>query len=117
MKILKSKCETYEVVILNMRREQPRNRSVDFRIDRSSPLGNPFYMKDERYRDDVCEQYIRWFIPRSTKTAFKPAQDELKRLLVALEQHKKIRLYCWCEPKRCHAETIAEYLLENVKVR
>ncbi len=36
--------------------------------------------------------------------------DELVRLLSLYKVHGKLELFCWCTPKRCHAETIQLYL-------
>lgn len=33
----------------------------DVRVNRKSILGNPFYMKDESKRDEVCDKYEEYF--------------------------------------------------------
>ena len=33
-------------------------------------------------------------------------QDELDRLVNIYLEHDQLTLYCWCAPKRCHAESI-----------
>lgn len=64
------------------------------KVDRGSNWGNPFVMRDESERDDVCNQfelYANW------RLKFEP--DWLKPLIGR-------NLACWCSPKRCHAETL-----------
>ena len=84
----------------------------DVLVDRKSVLGNPFYMHSEAERDRVCEQYAAWFPQRIAKCYPKdPIIQELERLQQLYKQYGKLRLFCWCAPKRCHAETIKNYLI------
>ena len=80
----------------------------DYRVDRSSILGNPFYMKDESKRDEVCDKYEEYFY---NKLIYK---DDVKKLLKEMinvyKECGKLRLFCWCAPKRCHAEVIRNYI-------
>ena len=48
------------ICIKNLRNEKPNN-AYDFKVDRSSVLGNPYYMFDECMRDDVCIKYEMYF--------------------------------------------------------
>lgn len=102
---------------------------TDIKCDRSSPLGNPFHMVNEAWREPVCEAYKEWLwanIQLHQKgygfdrvilkpwtnegfliaTAFKnpSANDvvkELQRMRQMLQSGKKIRLLCWCkQPNR-----------------
>lgn len=99
------------IKILNLRFGKPKY-PWEFKVGRTSPVGNPFYMSDETKRDIVCEKYKEWFYKDvHTKDFF----DYLQELSNSYEKHKKLHLFCWCSPKRCHAETIKEYL-ENVKI-
>lgn len=80
-------------------------------IDRRSVFGNPFYMNDESQRDAVCDKYAEYF-PQALK--MKPAlnamyADLLKRVI----KGEKIQLMCHCAPKRCHGDTVKEYLLKH----
>jgi hypothetical protein len=36
--------------------------------------------------------------------------NELRRLYKIYQQYGKLELFCWCAPKRCHAETIKRFL-------
>ena len=37
---------------------------------------------------------------------------EIERLAERVNAGKKLRLLCWCNPKRCHADTIAAKIAE-----
>ncbi len=50
----------FEIKIYNMRFTKPTHE-WDFRVDRQSPVGNPFYMNDENQRDIVCDKYESYF--------------------------------------------------------
>jgi len=76
---------------------------------RPSPLGNPFPMRDESQRDEVCEQYDAWF--QAKVEAQDPAvMGELRRLWRVWKRDGALNLVCWCAPKRCHCETIKQFL-------
>lgn len=42
--------------VVNLKNYVERNGEILFKIDRTSPVGNPFYMKIEKERDEVCEK-------------------------------------------------------------
>lgn len=102
----------YEVEIRNLRDSPFFHFENEFRVDRQSIVGNPFYMANESMRNDVCEGYEEYFNKQvTTNPAFRMYLEEI---LAALREHNKVYLYCWCYPKRCHAETIKKWLLQNV---
>ena len=97
----------------------------EVRVDRASILGNPYYMVSEDYRDKVCDQYkylfkrildnynscaIEIYGKRFSNDFQISFKKELERLVDIYKRYGKIDLYCWCAPKRCHAETIKHYL-------
>lgn len=109
---------------------------ADVRVDRSTPLGNPFVMgrngKDETQRGAVCDAFAYLVVgdaegtsvaeigrrfgvevdsrfADSAKCATRRA-DALEQLQKRLLRGESVRLLCWCAPKRCHAETIAQLL-------
>ena len=47
--------------IVNLRTYRAVNGEVLIKVDRSSVLGNPFFMHNESERDSVCEQYEDYF--------------------------------------------------------
>jgi hypothetical protein len=96
------------IEIKNLRTARP-TEPWQVRVDRASVLGNPFRMAHECERDEVCEAYFDYFHKRiaSGDEAF---CNELQRLISLAMQYDKLELFCWCAPKRCHAETIAEFI-------
>jgi hypothetical protein len=92
--------------ICNLRNEKIVN-DYDIRIDRVSVLGNPYYMRSESERDIVCDRYNKWFDLNKDKDKVK---EELDRLIDIYNKYGRIRLFCWCAPKRCHGETIVKYI-------
>ena len=103
------------ITISNLRNSKPQH-PWQVRVDRSSVLGNPFPMKSESFRDHVCDLYESYFAQtiHKAKTSDDPkAQNfiqELRRLYKIHRTYGKLELFCWCAPKRCHAETIKAFL-------
>lgn len=97
-----------KVTIKNLRNSKPQY-AWQVRVDRVSILGNPFYMKNEFERNRVCEQYEAYFHEKMQRTDT-DFYREVMRLHEILQQYGKLELYCWCAPKRCHAETIKNYI-------
>jgi hypothetical protein len=71
------------------------------RVDRKSIFGNPFKMKDESDRASVIKCFGTYFYGRLQMDA---------GFLGAVESLRGKVLLCWCSPKPCHADVIAEYL-------
>ena len=97
------------IEIKNLRNEKP-TEPWDFRVDRQTPLGNPFKMIIEKDRDAVCNLYIDHF---NNDWMSEAAKEYLKTLVEAYKTYGKLNLFCWCYPKRCHAETIRNYILKE----
>lgn len=70
-------------------------------------LGNPFHMTGESQRNYVCNRYEKEVWPRLL-VQYKDILDRLK----AYQKDKVVSLVCWCAPKRCHADTIKQWLEE-----
>ena len=102
------------IQILNLRQTKPEN-PWDIKVDRSSVLGNPFVMETESERDEVCKKYSKYFeVMMSNKSA---AWEEINSLCDIYLKHKQLNLFCWCAPKKCHAETIREEILRRLQQR
>ena len=95
------------VNIRNLRTEQ--NKGIVIRVDRTSVLGNPFYMHTEAERDKVCNEYEAYFNKKVTEKTDIAFMNELRRIYKLAKEHD-ICLACWCAPKRCHAETIKKFI-------
>ena len=88
----------------------PKKGYINIRIDRESIYGNPYSMRgDENLRDTVCDYYKDYF-NKQINIKDSPIALGLDNLIYQLNQGKNINLMCWCKPKRCHGETIKDYL-------
>lgn len=106
----------HKIEICNLRCEKPQHPR-DVKVCRGvSVLGNIFELKDvndDVARDKVCDKYVVWLDDKLNKECDQAVISELKRLKRLYKKHGKLRLFCWCAPKRCHAETIRKYILEE----
>ena len=94
------------ITIQNIRSLKP-STPWDVRVDRKSILGNPYRMNSVNDRNRVCDDYDKWFSEQ-----LKRFELELIRLYDIWKRHERLNLFCWCAPKRCHAETIKKWLEE-----
>lgn len=104
------------IEILNLRDNVKCEYEFDFYCDRRSSVGNKFYMKDESKRDEVCDKYDKWFKEkvqreRNVATSF---WNYLEKMIEAYKLHKRLRIFCWCIPKRCHLLTIKTFIEQEV---
>jgi len=98
------------IQIVNLRSGKSPVEPWEVYVDRRSPLGNPFKMKgnSEEERNRVCDEYDAWLNEALRTNPLVHA--EFQRLLNLYRMHGQLSLYCWCAPKRCHAESIAAYI-------
>ena len=97
----------YSIRIDNIRTYKTSSNEISIKVDRSTPLGNPYYMKDENERDNVCDKYAVYLAAAYTGNA--DIARELSRITDALSRSDVV-LLCWCYPKRCHAEEIVKII-------
>ena len=97
------------IEICNLKNTKPEH-PWDFGIHRRTPIGNPYFMENPSKRNQVCDQYDDWFHHAKHNKGF---HDYLATLVSAYKEHGKLRLFCWCAPKRCHGETIKQYIEEQ----
>lgn len=103
-----------QIEIVNLRTKRPR-LPWDFRVDRNTAVGNPFEMHGESMRDEVCDNYELWFKKQlKTQPEKSPFRKLLADILDVYLDYGKVRLFCWCAPKRCHAETIKRWIIEEI---
>jgi hypothetical protein len=94
--------------ICNLKHEKP-HYPFEVKVCRGvSILGNPFPLNHESERDEVCDKYEKWF-----NQNLETLQPALRRLLSIYDKYERLRLFCFCAPKRCHAETIKKWLEDN----
>ena len=85
-------------------KRNPLCPSTAINCGRPSPWGNPFIIGRDGTREEVIEKYRVYAIKRN---ALDPSW--LAPLITATD------VYCWCTPKACHVEVIAEILSERTK--
>jgi len=105
------------IQIKNLRYEKPKHE-WDVKVDRTSILGNPFYMQNESQRDEVCDKYEEYFQEKMKND--EEFRREVERLCNLHIKHSKLNIFCWCTPKRCHAETILRGIIKycsNLRIK
>jgi hypothetical protein len=78
-------------VVINKRDQRPG----DVYIGRPSKWGNPFVIGPDGDREEVISKYRYWI-------------EDQPELLAALPELKGKRLVCYCAPKPCHGDVLAE---------
>lgn len=73
-------------------------------IGRPSILGNPFTMRDEAMRDEVCDKHRVWL--NQQRLAESPHWAAVAKLARRVKAGEKLALECYCAPRRCHGDTI-----------
>lgn len=76
---------------------------------RGTILGNPFEMSNEADRDKVCEKYKEYFYHKVDIEKDEAFLNALRGIFSKASQ-EDVNLGCFCAPKRCHCETIKEFL-------
>ena len=110
------------IQIMNLHNCKPSER-YDVIVDRTTELGNPYYMINSNSdapamtRDEVCDKYQERFdrilrnqIEKTPKRSHVRVYRELFTLVNIYRLYGRVRLFCWCAPKRCHADTLKNYL-------
>lgn len=115
---------TKKMTIVNMHKDS-KAEEKRVRCDRFSPVGNPFFMKDKsnEERNRVCDLYKEYFYDimknkmdnEQIKEKYNIEIDtkkfiEFMREIWKVHQRYDLTLGCWCAPKRCHTETIKEFI-------
>lgn len=81
-----------------------KKEPYDIYCGRPSKWGNPFKEADGYTREECIELYRAWII----------TQDEL---LADLHELCGKALGCWCAPKACHCEVLAELVREKCRLK
>lgn len=102
--------------IVNLRNYRPVQGELLIKVDRSSPVGNPFPMRGEGTRGEVCDKYEDYFRKKVTDKSDQKFMNYL-RMIYKYARTNNIALGCWCAPKRCHAETIKHFIEEQLPRR
>ncbi len=78
-----------------------KKEQFDVYIGRPSIYGNPFVVGRDGKQGECVEKYREYFLERTKNdTKFLSDVRKLKGMTIA----------CWCKPKACHGDVIAEFL-------
>lgn len=102
------------VIVVNKKtfHAKPGMKVFDVSGKSGSALAKTYRMKSEADRDAVCNDYAKWFANR-VKAQDSDVMSELHQIVNCLESNQTVYLACECAPKKCHAETIKQFI-ENV---
>jgi hypothetical protein len=78
-------------------------------VGRPTPLGNPLRLEREDRREEVVARYAAWLegeLHRGNREVARALEELYRRL----KRQGTLTLLCFCAPRRCHAEVIAEHL-------
>ena len=78
-------------------------------VGRPTPLGNPFRLEREDQREEVVARYATW-LEQELHRGNREVARTLEELYRKLKRQGVLTLLCFCAPRRCHAEVIAEKL-------
>jgi hypothetical protein len=78
-------------------------------VGRPTPLGNPFRLEREAQREEVVARYAAW-LEEELRQGNREVARALEELYRRLKRQGTLTLLCFCAPRRCHAEVIAEHL-------
>jgi hypothetical protein len=87
-----------------------------------SPLGNPYSV--QAYGRDRAISLFEWDIRAAVDAlpdvngrgakAMNELAAEVRRLKDLYQEHRKLRLFCWCTPSACHGDTIKNIVLDHI---
>lgn len=72
-----------------------KREPYDVYIGRGGKWGNPFVIGKDGNREEVIRKYREWILTQPN-------------LLLSLGELKGKTLACWCAPKACHGDVLAE---------
>ena len=101
---------TYNIKILNIRSLSSNLEPSYFFIGRPNTLGNPFYLKSEKERDEVVLKY-RKYLWKKIKAKDSKICSKLNEIKQYYLQKGEVSLVCWCAPKKCHGDVIKNCLI------
>lgn len=76
-------------------------------VGRPTALGNPYSTFQGRM--SAIQQYRKW-LQEKLKAEDRTVCTAMERLRQEALRERSLKLVCWCAPKPCHAEVIAEEL-------
>jgi hypothetical protein len=95
---------------MNLRRHT-QEYANDIRVDSPTIWSNPYPMNLDTTREESCELYDQYFRDKLREDYY--FEKEFLWLVDLYRTHGGLRLFCWCAPKKCHAETIKRLVLRE----
>lgn len=105
---------------MNLKNDQPRHK-FDFKVDRTTPLGNPYYIKEGVNRKTSIKLYKKYFKYRLNKNSSERTKEDkeflkyFNKLINSYRKYGKLRLFCHCAPLQCHIKIIIKNLKKVLK--
>lgn len=85
-----------QTLVVNLNKKR-----FDVYIGRPGLFGNPYEMSEEADRKRVIDEFRKYFAERiKTDEEFRKAVEALRGKVLG----------CYCKPKPCHGDVIAQYL-------
>ena len=84
-----------------------------FKIDRTTPLGNPYRITESRTRQQAVEMYSDYMEKRIGANDTKIITN-LNVLYNYLVKNRRVVLMCHCKPKLCHGDIIRQLLINKL---
>lgn len=91
------------------------NKASRFNALDFSRLGNPYNMRFESQRDEVCDKFSSFFNREvnirdsEIRCVFTTLWNLYKK---CINDNKTLILLCFCSPRRCHADKLVSVLIE-----
>lgn len=100
------------IKILNKRQDNSQYPDRVY-VGRPTILGNPFTVAKHGHGTAIAR--FRQWLGLQWESKNRVVVGELFRLARKYEETGELQLECWCSPKPCHAEVIAEAVTAIVK--
>lgn len=103
------------ITVVNVKHAAPGSFVYCGRVNPSyklagSPLANPFKLEidTDEERKRLLEEYREWLYEKLSE--FKAPQWNAIQKLADLLESQPLSLGCWCAPKACHCDVIADFV-------
>lgn len=91
--------------------KQPVDADSHIRIDRLSPVGNPFRIGIDGTRDEVIEKYRLWMCENYDYKINYAFTHYIDHIIKCLRSGKSICLMCHCKPLPCHGDVLKLFIV------
>jgi hypothetical protein len=88
--------------------KNPLDADQHVRIDRLSPVGNPFHIGIDGTREEVIEKYRIWLCNEYTVNY--ELGMYVDYIVMVLRKGKSVCLMCHCSPLPCHGDVLQIFI-------